>query len=95
MVQEEETRRVAISALLEEAPDDAFLLGPALIAQRAAFLATDRHLALAADADCELSLPWLVDLGLRRWERQGGEDPDLLEPDYLFDFQPTAGKARA
>lgn len=95
LVQEEETRRVAIAALLEEAPDDAYLLGPALVAQRAAFLATDRHLALAADADCELSLPWLVDLGLRRWERQGGEDPDLLEPDYLFDFQPTAGKARA
>jgi tRNA threonylcarbamoyladenosine biosynthesis protein TsaB len=95
LIAEEDPRRVAIADLLAEAPDDALLIGPALAARRADFLATGRHLALAGDADCALSLPWLVELGMRRWERQGGEDPDLLEPDYLFEFQPTPAKARA
>jgi tRNA threonylcarbamoyladenosine biosynthesis protein TsaB len=91
----EEPRRAEIGVLLEELPDDAFLIGPALLSQRPSFLATERHVALAPDPDCALSLPWLIELGLRRWERQGGEDPEQLEPDYLFEFQPTPGKARA
>jgi tRNA A37 threonylcarbamoyladenosine modification protein TsaB len=87
--------RKEIATLLAEAPDDTLFIGPALLVQREAFLATGRHLELAPDPDCLLSLPWLVELGLRRWERLGGEDPVSLEPDYLFEFQPTPGKARA
>lgn len=91
----EETRRLPIPDLLATLPADALLLGPSLLEQRAAFLDTGHHPQLAEDPDCLLSLPWLLRLGERRWERQGGEDPDSLEPDYLFDFQPTPGKVRA
>ncbi|MFA7330262.1 MAG: tRNA (adenosine(37)-N6)-threonylcarbamoyltransferase complex dimerization subunit type 1 TsaB [Candidatus Delongbacteria bacterium] len=91
----DEVRRVPIPDLLASLPDDALLLGPSLLEQRAAFLDAERHPQLAEDPDCQLALPWLLRLGERRWERQGGEDPDSLEPDYLFDFQPTPGKVRA
>jgi len=87
-------RRVAVETLLAEVPEDGLLLGPTLLEQRAAFLGAS-HIQLADDPDCLLSLPWLLRLGERRWERQGGEDPDSLEPDYLFEFTPTPGKARA
>ena len=87
-------RRVAVETLLAEVPEGGLLVGPTLLEQRAAFLGAS-HIQLADDPDCLLSLPWLLRLGERRWERQGGEDPDSLEPDYLFEFTPTPGKARA
>jgi tRNA threonylcarbamoyladenosine biosynthesis protein TsaB len=87
-------RRMAIDELCGEVPEGALLVGPTLLEQRPAFLAAT-GLQLADDPDCLLSLTWLLRLGERRWERQGGEDPDSLEPDYLFEFTPTPGKVRA
>jgi tRNA threonylcarbamoyl adenosine modification protein YeaZ len=91
----EEPRRIPIPDLLASLPADALLLGPSLLEHREAFLDVGHHPQLAEDPDCLLSLPWLLRLGQRQWERQGGEDPDSLEPQYLFDFQPTPGKVRA
>jgi len=87
-------RRLEISQLVEELPEGALVIGPALVAQRAAFAPKGRALHLAPDADCQLSLPWLAELALRRWREVGGADADELEPDYLFEFTPTPGKVR-
>jgi len=86
-------RRVSIEELCAGQADGALLVGPTLLEQRPAFQAAS-GLHLAEDPDCLLSLTWLLRLGERRWERQGGEDPDSLEPDYLFEFTPTPGKVR-
>ncbi len=80
--------------MAEDLPAGALVLGPALAAQREAFTPLVPRLSLAHDADCTLSLPWLTQLALARWSEAGGVDPDELEPDYLFDFTPTPGKAR-
>lgn len=87
-------RRVEHARMAEDLPKGALILGPALAAQREAFTPLAPRLSLAQDADCMLSLPWLVQLALARWGEAGGVDPDELEPDYLFDFTPTPGKAR-
>ncbi len=90
----EAPRRVEIARLADEVPEGAWMIGPAVATQRDAFAIHGPRLALADDADCQLALPWLAQLALRRWAMAGGVDPDELEPDYLFDFTPTPGKAR-
>lgn len=87
-------RRVEIANLASELPAGALLIGPALSAQREAFAQAAPGLHLAPDQHCQLSLPCLAELALRRWQEVGGTEPDELEPDYLFEFTPTPGKVR-
>ena len=71
--------------------EDCLVLGPALNDLRDQAAGRCR---LAQDADCALSLSWLVELGLRRFREEGAADLNGLEPMYLQEFRPTRGRKR-
>lgn len=86
--------RCSHANLLADLPDDAFLVGPALAALRPELATLDREVATAAEQDCQISLPWLLELGRIKLQREGAAEPALLEPEYMQAFQPTTGRKR-